>query len=136
MNKFLRFATLFAATSLTSLSMSACADEDDDAVPSLNGVDRGTLGMKILFRGPHQSETLTYEVSRLGEVVLRGDALMSGQSAIGLKIPGIFVGTEYSVSVVATSTSNTLVCRGATEKWDILPGMVTSVEVPVVCGPT
>lgn len=131
--KNLRLTCLFVAMPMLASGFTGCADEgDEDALPALNGADRGILGLKVLFSQPG-SETLTYEVARRGEVVLQGEALMQGQSAVGLKVSGLFVGSEYSVSVVATGSRTSMVCRGMTENWEIVPGTVTTVEVAMAC---
>lgn len=132
MLKNLRSIGLWTVMSLLGLAPSACADEEDDTVPALNGSDRGVLGLKILFPPDSGAETFTYEIIRLGEVLLRGDAILQGQSQVGLKIPGLFTGDGYSIAIVAQG-SGPKVCRGALENWEIRPGMVTTVEVGMFC---
>lgn len=116
---------------MLGLVSNACADEED-AAPALNGSDRGILGLKILFPSDNGAQSLTYEITRLDEVIVRGDAIMQGQTAVGLKIPGMFTGDAYSISVVAQGTGPK-VCRGAVENWEIRPGQVTTVEVGMAC---
>lgn len=132
MLKNLRSISLWTLVSLLGLASNACADEEDDAAPALNGSDRGILGLKVLFPSDNGAQTMTYEIIRLDEVVVRGDAIMQGQSAVGLKIPGIFTGGGYSISIVAQGTGPK-VCRGLVEDWEIKPGQVTTVEVGMAC---
>lgn len=132
MLKNLRSIGLWTVISLLGLASGACADEEEDAVPALNGADRGVLGLKVLFPSDNGAQTFTYEIIRLGEVMVRGDAIMQGQSAVGLKIPGLFTGDGYSISIVAQG-SGPKVCRGSVENWEIRPGMVTTVEVGMGC---
>lgn len=130
----LRLTSFLMATSLLSVAFTGCAEEEDDSLASINGSDRGILGLKILFGAQSSgSESLAYEIAQRGEVILKGDALMQGQTKVGLKIPGMVVGSEYSISVVATGSRTSLVCRGLTEGWEILPGMVSTVEVNMAC---
>lgn len=133
MKSNLRFLSFMAAVSMTMLSLNACADEEDDAAESIIGADRGVLGLKVLFPANIGADSMTYEISRVGEVVIRGDAVLEGQEQVGLKVKGLFVGAEYSISVVANSSSTAQECRGLTENWEILPGRVTTVEVPLTC---
>lgn len=131
MLKKLRSIGLWTLISSLGLGASACAEEDD-AIPALNAADRGILGLKILFPSDNGATSFNYEVIRLDEVLFRGDAIMQGQTAVGLKIPGIFTGGGYSISVVAQS-DGPKVCRGLVEDWQILPGQVTTVEVGMAC---
>lgn len=133
MKSNLRFLSYIAAASMTLLSVNACADQEDDAVESIIGPDRGVLGLKVFFPPNTRADSMTYEISRVGEVVIKGDAELEGQERVGLKINGLFVGLGYTISVVANSSSTAQECRGLTENWDILPGRVTTVEVPLKC---
>lgn len=132
MLKNLRTIGLWTLVSLLGLATSACADEEDDATPALHGSDRGILGLKILFPSDNGAQTMNYEIIRLDEVLIRGDAIMQGQTAVGLKIPGMFTGDGYSIQVVAQG-AGPKVCRGGVENWEIKPGQVTTVEVGMAC---
>lgn len=133
MKSNLRFLSFMAAAGMTMLSLNACADEGGDAVDSIIGADRGILGLKVVLPPNIGADSMTYEISRVGDIVIRGDAVLEGQEQVGLKIKGLFVGTEYSISVVANSSTTAQECRGLNENWEILPGRVTTVEVPLSC---
>lgn len=132
MLKNLRTLGLWTLVSLLGLATNACADDEGDATPALNGSDRGVLGLKVLFPSDNGAQTMSYEIIRLDEVLLRGDAIMQGQSAVGLKIPGLFTGDGYSIQVVAQG-NGPQVCRGGLDNWEIKPGQVTTVEVGMAC---
>lgn len=134
MMKFRRILSTFSLLALGACVLPSCADEDEtEAV--LNASDRGVLGLKIRFPRDHGSDTLSFEITRLDEIVADGDGLIEGEEIlVGLKLPGLVVARDYSISIISNSSSSDRVCRGLVQGWEIKPGMVTTVDVPMTCG--